>query len=279
MRIVKTRSRQSFIRFSLTTQLIIVTVLLFFVISILNLIYGEAFLRFIAVTPTLVMQGRFWTLLTSMFAHAGLFHLFINMLSLFYLGSLTERIIGKKRFILFYLLAGVVGSAFYVAFAYLGTFTGLTSLFGDVNISAVGASGAIFGLLGILAVLLPHQRVSLITGPIVVLIIAALLPSFSIPDQVLTIAISLLNLLALFMVFSIFSANTLLRRLSLPMAMPLWVAPFVAIIPLMAIGYFIELPIGNTAHLGGLVVGLVYGLYLRLAYPRKVMLLNRMIRF
>ena len=44
------------------------------------------------------------------------------------------------------------------------------------------------------------------------------------------------------------------------------------------IGFFISLPIGNTAHIGGLLIGLAYGWYLKNKYKRKIFLLNKMMR-
>jgi membrane associated rhomboid family serine protease len=63
-----------------------------------------------------------------------------------------------------------------------------------------------------------------------------------------------------------------------PIEMPFWLLPIVAIVPLFVIGYFIALPIGNSAHLGGFLTGLVYGLYLRAKYKNKVKLLNKQLR-
>ena len=76
-----------------------------------------------------------WRLVTSMFLHAGHLHLLVNLYTLFILGRFVEQLYGSRRFWVLYLVAGVVGSA---ASAYLG---------GDQRLS-VGASGAIFGLLG-----------------------------------------------------------------------------------------------------------------------------------
>ena len=76
-----------------------------------------------------------WRLVTSMFLHAGWLHLLVNLYTLFILGRFVEQLYGSRRFWVIYLLAGVVGSA---ASAYLG---------GPQRLS-VGASGAIFGLLG-----------------------------------------------------------------------------------------------------------------------------------
>ncbi len=76
-----------------------------------------------------------WRLVTSMFLHAGWLHLAVNLYTLFVLGRFVEQLFGSRRFWVLYLVAGVIGSA---ASAYLG---------GDQRLS-VGASGAIFGLLG-----------------------------------------------------------------------------------------------------------------------------------
>lgn len=82
-----------------------------------------------------ILEGEWWRLFSSMFLHVGILHLLMNMLALYYLGTLVERIYGKWRFLLIYLLGGLGGS--------------LASFVFTVNIAA-GASGAIFGLFGAL---------------------------------------------------------------------------------------------------------------------------------
>ena len=88
-----------------------------------------------ALIPALVAQGEWWRLLSSMFLHSGAVHLGLNMLSLYFLGSFIEVAFGRGRFLALYLLSGLSGG---LAYLYFGSF----------NVSAVGASGAIFGLLG-----------------------------------------------------------------------------------------------------------------------------------
>jgi rhomboid protease GluP len=85
--------------------------------------------------PALVAQGEAWRLLSSMFLHSGIVHLGLNMLSLYFLGSFVEQAFGRGRFLALYLLSGLSGSLAYL-------------YFGGFNVPAVGASGAIFGLLG-----------------------------------------------------------------------------------------------------------------------------------
>lgn len=88
-----------------------------------------------ALVPELVARGEYWRLLSSVFLHSGAIHLGFNMLSLYYLGSFVEESFGRGRFLALYILSGISGG---VAYLYFGDFTG----------PAVGASGAIFGLLG-----------------------------------------------------------------------------------------------------------------------------------
>lgn len=95
---------------------------------------GDVLLRG-ALVPELVARGEWWRLLASVFLHSGAIHLGFNMLSLYYLGSFVEESFGRGRFLALYILSGISGG---VAYLYFGDFTG----------PAVGASGAIFGLLG-----------------------------------------------------------------------------------------------------------------------------------
>ena len=95
-----------------------------------------------------VDDGAVWQLLTSTFTHVSIIHLAVNMLSLYMLGSFLEPIVGRLRFLVFYLISGLAGSALVVwAAAPAG--------------STVGASGAIFGLLGVLVVLFVRAGQSL----------------------------------------------------------------------------------------------------------------------
>ncbi|WP_167264234.1 rhomboid family protein [Alkalibacillus almallahensis] len=82
-----------------------------------------------------IADGEWWRIGSSMFLHIGAFHLFMNMLALYFLGEVTEKIYGTKRFLFVYSLAGLFG--------------GVAS-FATNDAVAAGASGAIFGLFGAL---------------------------------------------------------------------------------------------------------------------------------
>ena len=88
-----------------------------------------------AVNGTLVRSGQVYRLVTGMFMHGSIWHLLCNMYSLYVIGCATENYFGKKKFLLIYLVSGIIGSMFSCIFN-----TGWS----------LGASGAIFGLMGAL---------------------------------------------------------------------------------------------------------------------------------
>jgi membrane associated rhomboid family serine protease len=90
----------------------------------------------------LVAQGQYWRLFTSMFLHAGIIHVAFNAWALYVFGSVLERDIGRVRFIAIYLSTGLFASA--TSYALLADVTNVAEL-GAVS---VGASGAVFGVLG-----------------------------------------------------------------------------------------------------------------------------------
>jgi membrane associated rhomboid family serine protease len=86
-----------------------------------------------------VHHGDWWRLISAAFLHYGPFHIAMNMFSLYFAGSILEQVIGRWRFALLYLVSGLAGSA--------------GALYLSPNSLTVGASGAIFGILGGLLVL------------------------------------------------------------------------------------------------------------------------------
>jgi rhomboid protease GluP len=82
----------------------------------------------------LTLGGQWWRLVTSMFLHGGLLHIMFNMFALWQVGRLVERMFGSARFLGLYMIAGVCGS--------------LASVLWNPHVNSVGASGAIFGIIG-----------------------------------------------------------------------------------------------------------------------------------
>jgi membrane associated rhomboid family serine protease len=82
-------------------------------------------------------QHQYWRLVTSMFIHIGIIHLLLNNYALWIIGQEIERIYGSARFVFLYLITGVLGSLGSYAF--------------NPQATSAGASGAIFGLFGVMA--------------------------------------------------------------------------------------------------------------------------------
>lgn len=101
-----------------------------------------------ALLPAQVASGEYWRLITSGFLHGSLIHIAANMLSLYFIGGPLERLLGRARFVALYLVS-MLGSAVSVML-----FSAPVSL-------TIGASGAIYGLLGALVVAYKRMRADL----------------------------------------------------------------------------------------------------------------------
>jgi membrane associated rhomboid family serine protease len=108
---------------------------------------SKTLINFGANYAPLVKYGEYYRLITCAFLHAGVIHLFVNMYSLFVVGTQVETFIGKWKFLFVYLISALSGS--------------LMSIIFNANIVSVGASGAIFGLLGSLLYFGYHYRMYL----------------------------------------------------------------------------------------------------------------------
>jgi len=107
-----------------------------------------------ALIPVALMEPAQWyRLVTSMFLHGGLFHIFFNMYFLYLFGREVEGVLGSLRFFVLYMLTGIVASIFHVA---LSAVAGIYNVF----VPALGASGAISGVLGAYLLLFPHKRMT-----------------------------------------------------------------------------------------------------------------------
>lgn len=101
---------------------------------------GEDLLKWGANFRPSIQNGEYWRLFTCMFLHAGVMHILFNMYGLFIAGVFLEKVTGAKWFLILYLLTGVIAS--------------LTSVWWHPATISIGASGAIFGMYGVLFALL-----------------------------------------------------------------------------------------------------------------------------
>jgi membrane associated rhomboid family serine protease len=113
-----------------------------------------------------VANGDWWRLVTSMFLHYGPFHLGLNMLMLWWVGSVMEQTLGRGRYLLLYVVSGLAGAA------------GVLLL--SPTSQTVGASGALFGILGA-ALVLERQRTYVLQGAALSIIVINLVITFTIP--------------------------------------------------------------------------------------------------
>ncbi|WP_292461069.1 rhomboid family intramembrane serine protease [Methanothermococcus sp.] len=97
-----------------------------------------------------------WQFITAMFIHANFMHLFANMFVLFFFGIKLERLIGGANFIKVFFISGIVGNIAYL----------LYSDYTNTYIPALGASGAISGVLGTLTILEPNMKIVMFPLPI-----------------------------------------------------------------------------------------------------------------
>ncbi|MFA5993287.1 MAG: rhomboid family intramembrane serine protease [Candidatus Pacearchaeota archaeon] len=140
-----------------------------------------------------------WRVVTAIFLHANLSHLIFNLFALVIFGFILERLIGSKRFLLIFFVSGILANV--IAFNFYS--------------SSLGASGAIMGIIGALAVIRPMMGVFAF-GVILPMFIAAII----------------------------------------------WVA-------VDAIGIFVPDNTGHIAHLSGIFVGILFGIFLRKKHEER----------
>jgi membrane associated rhomboid family serine protease len=126
---------------------------------------GTLFDKWLLYGPA-VANGDWWRLITSAFLHASILHIAFNMYFLWFVGSAVEQALGRGRFLLIYIVSGLAGAAGALVYSGQGART-------------VGASGAIFGILGA-ALVLERQRNYVLGGSALALVVINLVLSFAI---------------------------------------------------------------------------------------------------
>jgi membrane associated rhomboid family serine protease len=116
--------------------------------------------------PVGLAHGEWWRLLTAAFLHYGPIHLGMNMLALWWIGRPLEDWLGPVRYLLLYVVAGIAGSA--------------GALIASPDAVTVGASGAIFGILGA-AIVLERQQTYVLGGSAITLLVVNLAFTFAVP--------------------------------------------------------------------------------------------------
>ena len=156
-----------------TKNLIIINVIVF-----LATLVNEDFMigTFALFYPT-SQYFHWWQVVTHMFMHGGFWHIFFNMYTLLIFGSVVERYIGPKKFLLFYFVCGLGAVALHFGVEYwqmqsymegaaLGNATALQRIEAIKFTPTVGASGAIYGVLMGYAMIFPESEMTLLFPPV-----------------------------------------------------------------------------------------------------------------
>ena len=105
-----------------------------------------------------VLKGQVWRFVSYQYLHGGVWHIFFNMLGLYFLGSLMEQRWGGKKFFLLYTLFGAAGALLYTLLLGIGVL--------QQDIPMIGASGSVLGLVGACAVAAPQVMIILFLFPV-----------------------------------------------------------------------------------------------------------------
>ncbi|HBA37759.1 MAG TPA: hypothetical protein DCY94_03465 [Firmicutes bacterium] len=155
-----------------TYTLMAINILLFIVAAVGNLTESFDLYTALSLNKGRVLGGEIYRFITSMFMHENLFHLLMNMYALQIIGTQVESYIGKTKFITIYMFSGIIGGL-------------LSCVVNGLNVWSLGASGAIFGLMGALLYFGYHYRLyldSALKTQIVPLIAMNLMIGFIFPN-------------------------------------------------------------------------------------------------
>jgi membrane associated rhomboid family serine protease len=151
--------------FSLSPVLIIIIInFLVYIATIAATFLDYPLTLLLGLQPASFLQ-RPWTIVTNLFVHGSIWHMLFNMLTLYFFGSYLTRLLGTRILLIVYFLGGILGNILFML---------LASPFSV----AIGASGAIFALGGVLTVLTPKLRVIVFPIPVPIPLWAAIIGGF-----------------------------------------------------------------------------------------------------
>jgi rhomboid protease GluP len=134
---------QSIKQSRLTLSILSINVILFFILNVSN--YSNLFYLMILINDNVINHFEIWRLFTSMFVHGDISHIISNMFGLILFGSYVEQVFKKIHYLVIYFISGLIGNFFTLL------------LFPPYTIS-LGASGAIFGLIGASFITILYER-------------------------------------------------------------------------------------------------------------------------
>ena len=156
-----------------TRNLLVINILMFVATLVNEQMMTQLFALFYPTSPFF----HWWQYITHMFMHGGFWHIFFNLYSLFIFGSVVERIIGERKFLIFYFVCGLGAAALHTGVEYLQAQSYMAQIAQNSQEAmaayqalkmtpTVGASGAIYGVLIAYAMLFPDSQLTLIFPPV-----------------------------------------------------------------------------------------------------------------
>ena len=154
--------KQSFRSGNMITRLIIINIIVYMVMAILNAFtpadsgFFSGLIQYLAIPgPFPEFLWKFWTWITHMFLHSGLWHMAINMLYLYWFGRITGDLIGDRHVLPGYILGGLAGAVAYIlSYQLLGS--------GVIGGYALGASAAVMSLVIMAGIIAPDYNIRLL---------------------------------------------------------------------------------------------------------------------
>jgi len=162
-----------------TTVILAINLVMAIILIVTGGFDTENLVKLGALVPILVTEeGEYYRIITAMFLHGGFLHLLSNSFVLYYIGAYMERLVGPKKYLLIYMISGIISSLFVLFLA------------SDLSVT-IGASGAIFGVMGGLLVLtflrkewFSDHTIRTIRQLIIInVVITFLVPNISIPGH------------------------------------------------------------------------------------------------
>lgn len=172
------KSLERYIKKNPVTFMFLVIIIIYFIVISLNggTTDGQTLLKFGAFYPiNILLYNQYYRFVTSIFIHIGAMHLLFNSYALYIFGTQIERLMGHKKFLLFFLFSGIGANI-------------VTFFFSNPGSLSAGASGSLFGLFGVFLYLIRHHkeiitpegRKSIISLLVVNLVFTILVPNISI---------------------------------------------------------------------------------------------------
>lgn len=139
-------------------------IILNLILLIFTFIARDFFYTFFGLIPAFIGQHP-WTIVTNLFLHGGIGHIFGNMLTLYFFGNYLSQLVGDKKFLMTYFGGGILGNILFI-------------LLGNPFSVAIGASGAVFAVGGALTMMRPKLKVFIIPIPVPIPLWVAVIGGF-----------------------------------------------------------------------------------------------------